>query len=158
MFSDFFFSSNQQLSISGPLDKEYIKLALEFALKYSGNEKDYKCKKEIERGCKITYQITENGAYCIGWAFKDVSEGWNEYTDFNFDLDIVSNVIIKHLEQQEYDFSEYTLCDGSVEKGFLMKTMWDSSDEEIYEKYHNNIEDPFYGIVYFIPYVCFYAK
>lgn len=80
------FSSNQILEVSGSLSNEHeLENALEFALKCSGNYKNME-KSEIDRGCKLLYQITEDGKYCIGWGFKDVPDGWIEYP-FRFDID-----------------------------------------------------------------------
>ena len=81
------FSSNQILEVSGNLsDQNELEIALEFALKYSGYAKNMK-QDEIDRGCKLLYQITEDGKYCIGWGFEKNPEGWIEYP-FRFDIDI----------------------------------------------------------------------
>ena len=143
------FSSNQVLEVSGSLEhREELESALEFALNFSGHSKMMK-KEEIDRGCKLLYQITKDGKYCIGWGFKDVPEGWFEYP-FRFDIDIVSKIIHQHLESFPI---ENGIWDGSHEKGFIMK---------IIDKFANTekagIKSPFYGIVYFEPYTCFYSK
>ena len=137
------FASNQILEISGNLSfPEQLESALEFALKYSGNDKNM-LQSEIDRGCKLLYQITEDGKYCIGWGFKDVPSGWLEYP-FKFDIKIVSDIIRQHLEK----FPEKTGgWYGSYYKGFIMKYCD-----------RNGIQNNFYCIVYFEPYTCFYAK
>jgi len=143
------FSSNQILEVSGSLSHELeLENALNFALKCSGNSKNME-QKEIDRGCKLLYQITEDGKYCIGWGFAEVPNGWNEYP-FKFDIDIVGKIIRQHLEN-------FPLVrgggDGTYTKGFLMKRVEESM---LHEK--NGIKNPFYGIVYFVPYSCFYSK
>lgn len=143
------FSSNQILEVSGSLsDQNELESALEFALKYSGEAKNMK-QEEIDRGCKLLYQITEDGKYCIGWGFKDVPEGWIEYP-FKFDISIVSRIILQHLESFPV---KKDILDGSYQKGFIMKCI-----EEYLGSKHDGIKNPFYGIVYFEPYTCFYSK
>lgn len=143
------FSSNQVLEISGSLHhRNELESALEFALKYSGEEKNM-TQEEIDRGCKLLYQITEDGKYCIGWGFKDVPQGWLEYP-FKFDIDIVSRIICQHLETQVVKRDIW--CD-TYDKGFIMKCI-----DECMAPEDNGIKSPFYGIVYFEPYTCFYSK
>ena len=140
------FSSNQVLQISGCLEhKNELEEALAFALKFSGYDKDL-TQEEIDRGCKLLYQITEDGKYCIGWGFKEVPEGWKEYP-FKFDINIVSQIIRQHLEATPVQEKEW---DGIYSQGFVMKCV---DDDENY-----SIENSFYGIVYFEPYTCFYSK
>lgn len=144
------FSSNQILEISGDLSHlDELESALEFALKYSGQAKNM-MQEEIDRGCKLVYQITEDGKYCIGWSFKEVPEGWNEYP-FRFEVDIVSRIIRQHLES--FPKGNENLYDGSYSKGFVMKCIEESMSSE-----KDGIKKPFYGIVYFKPYTCFYSK
>lgn len=140
------FSSNQILELSGNLSHSgELETALEFALKYSENDKNM-LQSEIDRGCKLLYQITKDGRYCIGCGFKSVPSGWSEYP-FKFDVEIVSKIIKQHLETFPV---EEGMCDGSYRKGFIMKyPRWDDSE---------GIENVFYCIVYFKPYTCFYAK
>ena len=143
------FSSNQIFEVSGNLShSDELESALEFALKYSNQAKNME-QKEIDRGCKLLYQITKDGKYCIGWGFKDVPEGWNEYP-FRFEIDIVSKIIRQHLESFPKKEGGY---DGSYQKGFVMKCIEESMSSE-----KNGIKKPFYGIVYFEPYTCFYSK
>ena len=143
------FSSNQVLEVSGSLaHPNELEAALEFALKFSGKAKNM-TQKEIDRGCKLLYQITEDGKYCIGWGYQKVPEGWNEYP-FRFDIEIVSRIICQHLEQVPLEEDGE---DGSFEQGFIMKCIEQSMASE-----QNGIKAPFYGIVYFEPYTCFYAK
>ena len=91
------FSSNQVLTYSGTFNE--LQLALEFALKASGNDKHMN-EAERKRGCKLVYQISKTGKYCIGWAFETVTTGWKEY-DFDFDVEIVSKIIAQYLKKQE---------------------------------------------------------
>ena len=143
------FSSNQILEVSGSLSNEHeLENALEFALKCSGNYKNME-QAEINRGCKLLYQITEEGKYCIGWGFENVPNGWHEYP-FIFDVDIVSKIIRQYLEKSPLLIGN---GDGSYEKGFVMKCIETSMSSE-----KNRIKNPFYGIVYFMPYTCFYHK
>lgn len=140
------FSSNQILEVSGSLShSNELECALEFALKYSGHDKNM-LQSEIDRGCKLVYQITEDGKYCIGWGFEDIRSGWLKYP-FKFDIEIVSKIIKQHLE--EFPVKEGML-DGSYGKGFIMKCP--------YGEDYMEIENAFYCIVYFKPYTCFYAK
>jgi len=143
------FSSNQILEVSGSLfDRQQLESALEFALRYSGYSKSLE-QKEINRGCKLLYQITEDGKYCIGWGFQEIPKGWNEYP-FRFNVEIVSKIIQQHLEQFPI---VYDGLDGSYEQGFIMKSVGESMESE-----RDGIKAPFYGIVYFEPYTCFYSK
>ncbi len=143
------FSSNQVFEVSGCLSmRNELEMALEFALNYSGEAKNMK-QEEIDRGCKLLYQITEDGKYCIGWGFEEVPEGWFEYP-FRFDVEIVSKIIRQHLETFPVKRGEW---DGSYEKGFVMKII-----HSAYNYNKEGIKNHFYGIVYFEPYTCFYAK
>ena len=135
------FSSNQILEVSGSLfNRNELEEALEFALKYSGVNRG---------GDKLLYQITEDGKYCIGWWADYVPDGWLEYP-FRFDINIVSQIIRQHLES--FPIQRW-LCDGSYEKGFIMKCIdeWMGAEKD-------EIKNPFYGIIYFKPYTCFYSK
>ena len=144
------FSSNQVLEVSGSLaHPNELESALEFALKFSGNAKNM-TQKEIDRGCKLLYQITEDGKYCIGWGFKDVPKGWLEYP-FRFDIDIVSRIIRQHLESFPIERGSW---DGTYDNGFVMKCI----GENEWDTKKTGIKNPFYCIVYFKPYTCFYAK
>lgn len=139
------FSSNQSLSVSGCLSHPgELKTSLEFALKYSGHDKNM-LQSEIDRGCKLVYQITEDGKYCIGWGFGNIPSGWSEYP-FRFDIEIVSKIIEQHLEAFP---KKEGIWGGSYHKGFIMKCVSENCD---------TIKNPFYCIVYFEPYTCFYAK
>lgn len=135
------FSSNQVLEVSGNIEhKGELQNALEFALRTSGHDKPTS---------KIVYQITADGRYCIGWAFLDIPDGWHEYP-FDFDISIMSQIIAKYLNKQSIQYSGW---DGSHDKGFLMKAIEESMDSE-----ENGIKNPFYGIVEFSPFTCFYSK
>lgn len=146
------FSSNQVLEVSGDLSHvEQLEAALEFALKYSGEDKNM-LQSEIDRGCRLLYQITDDGKYCIGWGFVndicgwDNPSGWLEYP-FKFDVEIVSKIIKQHLEAFS---AREGMLDGSYDKGFIMKHPSGKDYEEI--------KSAFYCIVYFEPFTCFYAK
>lgn len=143
------FSSNQIMEITGTM--EDIESVLRFALKMSGNEKNYKDQKEIERGCKLVYQITPTHKYCIGWGFKTVQPGWKEY-DFDFDPEIVAKIIAQHLKKYEpNNEEELEYFDGSTSKGFHMSAdVWSDKGEDIQSKN--------YCIVFFEPHILLYAK
>jgi hypothetical protein len=142
------FSSNQILEVSGCLTHNMeLYNALEFALKASDNLIAFNNKTKADVKC--VYQITEDGRYCIGKAYGKPKDGWNEYP-FDFDLSIISQIIVKHLEKQEV---QYDMWDGSYSKGFLMKAI-----EESFASVENGIKQPSCGIVEFSPYTCFYSK
>ncbi len=141
------FSSNQILEISGDLEHgNDLYNALEFALKSSG---EISCFTRKDKPSKCVYQITEDGRYCIGWAYEGVKDGWTEF-QFNFDLSIISQIISKHLSKQEI---ERDIWDGGYNKGFIMKAIPESLGGE-----YDGIKNPFYGIVEFSSYTCFYSK
>ena len=145
------FSSNQVLEVSGCLTHtNELRNALEFALKASGNLPIFT---RPDRPTKCVYQITDKGSFCIGWSPFDaveVKKGWNEF-HFDFDLDIISAIIIQHLQKQELQSFG---GDGSSEKGFLMKCIETDFDDENDE----GVKNSFYGIVEFRPFTCYYAK
>lgn len=141
------FSSNQILEVSGDLDyKNDIYNALEFALKISGNIDGFT---RIDNPAKCVYQITKDGRYCIGWALDSIKEGWTEF-QFDFDLSIISQIISQHLRKQKIDKG---IWDSGYNKGFIMKVIPESMGDEC-----DGIKKPFYGIVSFEPYTCFYSK
>jgi len=142
------FSSNQILEISGCLEhSDDLYNALEFALKVTGDLKSFTHTTKADVKC--VYQITEDGKYCIGRAYGKPEGGWKEYP-FDFDLNIISQIVTKHLLKKDIKYGGW---DGSYEKGFVMQAIAMSfSDEE------NGIKNPFYGIVKFEPFTCFYAK
>ena len=141
------FSSNQTLEVSGCLGHSgELYNALEFALKASGRLEGYT--RDV-KPIKCVYQITKDGRYCIGYAFDNPKDGWSEFP-FDFDLNIISQIIAKHLEKQEivsYGF------DGGNYKGFIMKAIPEWLGDE-----HDGVKNPWYGIVEFSPYTCFYSK
>lgn len=145
------FASNQVLEISGSFNQ--LEAALRFALDYSGESKNMR-EEEYQRGCRLTFQVTEDGRYCIGWFYKEkpgekLPDGWQEYP-FRFSVLIVAKIIEQHLNQFD---AERDIWDGGYEKGFLMKAIPESMSEET-----AGIKEPFYGIVSFAPYTCFYSK
>ena len=136
------FSSNQILDITGSLDQ--ITSALNFAMAYSGQLSHFS-DAEQKRGCKIVFQITKDGKYCIGWGFEEVPDGWTEY-QFKPDIHIISAIIEQRLMG---DPCQEDGLDGSYERGFRMHNI----------DYNTaGVENSFYGIVYFEPYTCFYHK
>jgi hypothetical protein len=132
------FSSNQKLEISGEYDQ--LKSALEFAIKLDGTDFDELC-----------YQTTEDGKFCIGWFSGNVlALGWKRF-QFDFDIEIVSRIIIQFLsKQKQKDMSGF---DGDTENGFVMRAI-----PETFSNLDNGIQNPFYGIVSFKPFICFYSK
>lgn len=141
------FSSNQILEVSGCIEHSgELKNALEFALNASDNLELFT---RSENPGKCVFQITEDGRYCIGWAYGNVKQGWNEF-QFDFDIDIISQIISKHLQKQDIVRG---MWNGSYSKGFIMKVIPTNMSSE-----YNGIKEPFYGIVEFKPYTCFYAK
>lgn len=138
------FTSNQVLELSGSLDQ--VQAAIEFAFNYSGYQKSFTRK---DSPAKCTYQITDDGRYCLGWSYGSLEKGWNEFP-FDFDVGIIALIVKQHLEKQKISYTDY---DGSHAKGFLMRAVEDSFSLE-----EPNIKSPFCGIVEFSPFTCFYAK
>ena len=131
------FSSNQKLEISG--DYNQLKSALEFAIKYDGTDPNNLC-----------YQTTDDGKYCLGWFCDKPSSGWEKF-QFDFDIDIVSKIIIQFLSKQKQE--EIPIFDGGTDEGFIMEAI-----SETFSDFRNGIRNPFYGIVCFKPFTCFYSK
>lgn len=142
------FSDNQVLKISGNLDSKTIENALRFALELTDDLTSFTHPTKADVKC--VYQITDDGRYCIGKAYNKPENGWKEFSGFDFDLSIISAIICQHLSKQEFNYGN---LDGSYEKGFVMKAIPISMGSE-----DNGIKSPFYGIVEFEPYVCFYGK
>ena len=140
------FSSNQVLEISGSLDNEELYNALKFALESSGH---LNCFTRTNQPSTCVYQITEDGRYCIGWAFEGAKDGWREFP-FDFDLNIISQIVEKHLEKQEITKGIWA---GTYRKGFIMKSIPESLAMN-----SDGIKYPFYGIAVFSPFTCFYSK
>lgn len=121
------FSSNQVLEISSSFAQ--LQTALEFALKMSGDS-------------KFVYQVTEDGRYRIWKLYDKPKYGWNKF-QFDFDTNIVSQIIIQFLSKQNINYEDDG--DGGYNKGFIMKAISEYVDDG-------------YGIVEFKPFVCFYSK
>lgn len=136
------FSSNQILEVSGSLDQ--IETALKFALEFSGYMKNL-TQSEYDRGCRLVFQVTEDGKYCIGWGFKDVPNGWTEY-QFRPDISIISAIIKQRMEDAPIKDDGW---DGSYHHGFIMKKIDYNTP---------GVENEHYGIVYFEPFTTFYHK
>lgn len=132
------FSSNQKLEVSGEYDQ--LKSALEFALKLEGTDFDDLC-----------YQTTEDGKFCIGWmSGNGLALGWKRF-QFDFDLEIVSRIIVQFLSKQKRD--KFSGFDGSTVGGFIMKAIPETFSDTL-----DGIKNPFYGIVSFKAFTCFYSK
>ncbi len=141
------FSSNQILEVSGDLSHSNdLYNALKFALKTSGDINSFTRKNNPS---KCVYQITDDGRYCIGWAFNDIKDGWSEF-QFDFDLNIISQIISQYLSKQKV---ERDIWDGGYSKGFIMKAFPESMGNT-----YNGVKNPSYAIVEFKPYTCFYSK
>lgn len=129
------FSSDQIFKVSGDMDQ--LEMAIKFAISmYNKGKND------------ITYQITKDGKYCLGWY---TNENWKNFP-FDFDPHIVAEIVKQHLKKQECE-DPYSWSDGSSEKGFLMKVI-----PQIFSSEDNGIKEPFYGIVSIEPFMNFYAK
>ena len=129
------FSSDQIFEVSGSMDQ--LEKAIKFAIDMRGIGKS-----------GISYQITKNGKYCLGWGDE---EEWKKYP-FDFDVHIVSEIVKQFLEKQDCE-DPYAWADGSSEKGFLMKVI-----PEVFSDEKDGVKKPFYGIVSIEPYMNFYAK
>lgn len=143
------FSSNQIFEMSGSLSSmEQLKAAFEFALLYSGNAD--KIRQEKDRDFKILYQITPDGKYCIGWGNENtVPKGWTEYPS-EFNVDNICKDIKSHLEG--FPFEE-GMAEGAYDRGFIMKCINEYMGCE-----YDGIKNPFYGIVYFQQFTCYYSR
>lgn len=128
------FSSEQTFKVSGTM--EQLERAIRFALDMYGIPQ------------KVTYQVTADGKYCLGWGSDD---SWREYP-FDFDVHIVSEIIKQHLEKQDIE-DPYEWADGSSYNGFLMKAI-----PQLFSDEHDGIKHPFYGIVSIEVYCNFFAK
>ena len=145
------FSSNQILEVSGCLSHSgELCSALEFALKFSDDLSSFK--NETKADIRCVYQITQDGRYCIGKAYGKPKDGWNEY-QFDFDVSIISQIIVQFLKKQSIKAPCPDYGDGAYAEGFIMKAIPESMADE-----SNGIKNPFYGIVEFRPYACFYSK
>ena len=144
------FSTNQILEVSGNLSEKSSELenALRFAIVQSGHDFILR-EPEDDRDRKLLYQITEDGKYCIGWGIGKPKKGWLEYP-FDFDIEIVGKIIRQHLVKFPMEVGSN---DGIFENGFIMKCIKGGLSDE-----YEGIKSPFYGIVYFKPYTCFYAN
>ena len=128
------FSSNQILEISGEFSQ--LEDTIRFVMKLYDNPKT------------VTYQITDDGKYCLGWNNKD---GWKEYP-FDFDAHIISEIVKQHLKKNKKE-SEWDYADGSTDAGFLMKVI-----PNVFSSEKDSIKYPFYGIVSIEYFTNYYAK
>ena len=131
------FSSEQIFKVSGEMDQ--LEMAIKFAVSMFGKSNN-----------GLSYQITKDGKYCIGWHVEE-SEGWKAFP-FDFDAHIVSEIVKQHIGKQECE-DPYSWSDGSSEKGFLMEAI-----PQLFSDEHDGIRNPFYGIVSIKPFMNFYAK
>jgi len=129
------FSSEQVFEVSG--DFSQLELAIEFAIKMYEFTKN-----------GVTYQVTKDGKFCLGWAEGD---GWVKFP-FDFDPHIVAEIVKQHLRKNRKE-SEWSNADGSTDDGFLMKAI-----DQVFSSEENGIKKPFYGIVSIEYFENFYAK
>lgn len=131
------FSSNQTLDISGSMNQ--LPCALKFAMDmYDADETDH-----------LVYQTTDDGRYIIGKICDEPEKGWNEFP-FDFDIQIVSAIIVQFLTKQQGELPYQD--SGASELGFLMTAVPECLGDEL-----NGIKEPFWGIVSFKPFTCFYS-
>lgn len=136
---------NQILKISGSIEyKGELAFALEFALRMSGYLDEMRA-----HTVKCVYQITDDGRYCIGWSWEEAKDGWNEYP-FDFELWQIAWEISSFLRRQKFETESFG---RKFRKGFIMMLIHEKTKTE-----YNGIKSPFYGIVEFRPYTCFYSK
>lgn len=140
------FSSNQIFKISGEMNQ--LSSALRFALEYSEH---LLTPERRERGGILVYQISSENKFCIGWGYESIPDGWNEFP-YDFDVDIVSRMIIQHLENIPAPARGYD-NDGTIRKGFLMKKPKEKPGGDLY-----GIKNVFYCIVTFEPWEIYYSK
>lgn len=139
------FSSNQRLVVSNELSTSNICCALRFALSiHYGAELD-----ESEPLGRLSYQITEDGKYCIGEWFIPVN-GWSKVEQES--LEGIASEICNFLSEQAAD-NPYKNLNGSSHKAFLMKIIPESLANK-----DNGIVEPFYGLVSFEPFYSYYSQ
>ena len=127
------FSSNQELKISGSFDiGEELRLALKFGIEFSGWHEPF-TRKEKQAVC--TYQIGEDGSFCIGWDAE--TDGWNPF-QFGYNLTIIEEAIREHFKE---NFKGYD--------GFLMEECHGATE---------GVKNGFYGILKFSPFKNYYEK
>ena len=129
------FSSDQVFEVSGGMDQ--LEKAIKFAIDMYGVGES-----------RISYQITGNGKYCLGWG--DEGE-WKRYP-FDFDVHIVSEIVRQFLEKLDCE-DPYDRDDGGSGKGFLMRVI-----PAVFSDEEDGVKKPFYGIVSIEPFMNFYAK
>ena len=128
------FSSEQIFDINGEMDQ--LEMTINFAMRMNGIPRE------------ISYQITKDGKYCLGWYAK---EGWHPLP-FDFDPHILAEIIKQHLRKQDVE-NPYDDWDGSSELGFRMKAI-----DRVFSDEEDGIKHPFYGIVSIEPEYIYYAK
>ena len=156
------YSSNQTLMLSGDLEDGDLKNAFELALRCSDTDIAAK---------KVIFQITKDGRICIGTVEKSdqIPAGWKKFsygltsysiptntsTDwhsylYELRVDKICESIKLHLEKFKIEKGN---AEGRYVPGFLMEAIKNCMDSE-----YNGINNPYYGIVSFAPFTCFYAQ
>ena len=131
------FSKNQILKISGSINNDDLLYALEYVL----NKFDLKNK-------NLAYQITDDGAYCLGWFSYDEPEiGWNAYT-FSYNTDVMSLIIKDHIKNNIVKIDEFG---DRVQEGFLIRSCADLKYTE-----RETIKNDFYCIAIITPYTLYF--
>ena len=130
------FSSEQIFDINGEMDQ--LEMTINFAMRMNGYPKE------------LSYQVTEDGKYCLGW-WVDEKKGWKPFP-FDFDAHIIAEIVKQHLRKQDVE-NPYDYGDGSSEKGFRMKVI-----DRVFSDEKDGIKHPFYGIVSIEPEYIYYAK
>ena len=128
------FSSNQVLSISGTFDQ--LEDTIDFAFKLRNRTSN-----------DVSYQITSDGRYCLGWSD---TRGW-EKLPFQYDAGILAKIIEQHIKS--IGRVEEGGADGSYDLGFKMDIIPLSLADE-----KDGIKYPFYGLISFEPFTNFYSK
>lgn len=158
------YSSNQTLMLSGDLEDKDLKNAFELALRCSDTD-------ITAKDIQVIFQITEDGRMCIGTVGESdqIPAGWKKFL-YNLNRDsIPSNtptdwhnyfyelIVGQICESIKMHLEEFKLKKGKAEgtyvRGFLMEGINDCMDSE-----NNGITNPYYGLVSFAPYTCFYAQ
>lgn len=111
---------------------------------------------EIDGTCKIVtpkfiYQITEDGAICLGWKPEKVPKEWLEFK-YAYDLEEIASVIYEQL-------SKHPIKDGCCfdkhEAGFRVR-MFPEVGKAV--PLWDNVKNPYYCLVVFEPYTCTVCK
>lgn len=128
------FANNQVLEISGNLNLDELQATFSFALQYLGfnNENE-----------KLVCKSMKDGKYYVGWGFKNIPNGWSEYSID--DIDILNQLIYTHIDLCQVESSDKSRI---TKKGFVMRYV-SQMDKP------NKATKP---IIYFKPFTCIYLK